>query len=653
VDVDALLSDSGIARIRSAQRRDVIAIRAMYDRVSDDTLYLRFFTFSGGVVAHEVEAQTRPAGDDHASLVAEIGGDVVGVASFERLDRDVAEIAFLVDDTHRARGVGMLLLEQLAATARARGIVKFVADTLPGNGRMLNLFADAGLPVTTEYGSGVIRVGLELRVDESFRSAVDRREALADAISLRRVLAPRSVVVVGVGPEPGDAGPQLLANIRRGGYRGELYAVGPCAEWATGAGVYADLDDVPGQLDLVIVAVPAAAVLGVAVTAAARGAAGLVVGSAGFSESDPSLPADLLRICRDGGLRLIGPHSTGICNTGEAVALNATFCVTPPPSGHIGLMSQSGTVGMAMLDYAARTGVGISTFVSVGDKADVSGNDLLCAWEFDETTTVCALYLESVGNRSKFVRIASRVGRHKPIVAIKPGRDVALDCLFERAGVTRVDSLSHLFGVATLFDLAPLPRGPRVSIVVDDRRSGERARDACSNAGLVVSGSDVVVTEPDAFDAALRAMLCDTSVDAIIAVCTPRAPDAEGSRIASVIGVLQAETVSTPLLACFVGLDTMPVELVGTDRRPVVPYYVSIEAAAHALAAAVRYARWRARPEGPDDQLEGLDARDEMVARVATFAENVPELLEIDLGASAHIRLGSAAPGDPPLRRLR
>jgi acyl-CoA synthetase (NDP forming)/GNAT superfamily N-acetyltransferase len=638
VDLDALLTNTGIVRIRTAQRSDVAAIRDLYDGVSADTLYLRFFTFSGGIVAHEVEAQTRPAGDSHASLLAEIRGHVVGVASFERLDRGsgsdtgsgIAEVAFLVDDTQRGRGIGVLLLEQLAAIARARGIVKFVADTLPDNAQVLHLFADAGLPVTTEHGAGIVRVGVELRCDERFRSAVDRREALADAISLRRVLAPRSVVVVGVGRQPGDPGPQLLANIRRGEYAGELYAVGSGLDQSAGATTYADLDDVPGQLDLVIIAAPAAVVVAVAATAAARGAAGLVVVTGGFAESGAvgaELQADLLRICRDGGMRLIGPNSTGICVLSGGVSLNATFCVTPPHAGRIGVMSQSGIVGMATLDYTARTDVGVSTFVSAGNKADVSGNDLLCAWENDDDTTVCALYLESIGNRQKFARIAARVGRRKPVVAINPGHDLALDDLFEKAGVTRVDTLAQLFGLAALFDLSPLPRGPRVSIVADDCGSGARAARACNAAGLVVARLDMAATAPVAFEVSLRAALSDNTVDAVIAVSTPRSSDAEGSGIASVIAAVSGEGAGKPrkpLLACFFGLHVMPVELAGTDRRQVVPYFVFPDAAADALAAAVRYAQWRAAPGG-----------------------------QLDDTGTLHLSVGGTPVDDPLLRRLR
>jgi acyl-CoA synthetase (NDP forming)/GNAT superfamily N-acetyltransferase len=642
VDLDALLSDTGIVRIRTAQRSDVAAIREMYDRVSADALYLRFFTFSGGVVAHEVEAQTRPGGDDHASLVAQIRGHVVGVASFERLDSgsgrvsETAEVAFFVDDTHRGRGVGMLLLEELAAIARERGIVKFVADTLPGNTRMLHLFADAGLPVTTEHDAGVVRVGLELRCDEAFRSAVDRREALADAISLRRVLAPRSVVVVGVGRQSSDPGPQILANIRRGEYAGELYAVGSGLDQSTGAVSYADLDDVPGPLDLVIVAAPAATVLAVAATAAARGAAGFVVVTGGFAESGTAgaeLQADLVRICRDGGMRLIGPNSTGICVLGGGVSLNGTFCVTAQQAGHIGVMSQSGIVGMATLDYAARTRVGISTFVSAGNKADVSGNDLLCAWENDDDTTVCALYLESVGNRQKFARIAARVGRRKPVVVINPGHDRALDDLFDKAGVTRVDTLAQLFGLAALFDLAPLPRGPRVGIVADERGAGTRAAHACTAAGLVVARLDLGATAPAAFEVSLRAALSDGTIDAVIAVSAPGSSDAEGGGVASVIAALHAEGAGhagKPLLVCFSGLHVIPAELGGTDRRPVVPYFVFPDAAAYALAGAVRYAQWRTRA---NSQLEGIDSTDST------------EVIDVWAGATSV--------ADPLLRRLR
>ena len=652
VGLDALLNDTGIVRIRTVRPSDLAALREMYEGVSEDAHYLRFFSVSRARDGEQLERLTRAADGRHAALLAEVGGTVVGVATWERPDEESheAEIAFLVDNDHHGRGVGMLLLEHLAAGATRHGIDRFVAETLVGNSSMLHVFAEAGFSVTTRYDGGIVHVELPLRLDADFRDATDYREAQADAASLRRVLAPASVAVVGAGSNPAGLGHQILANIVRGGYGGQLYAVNRSAHRVAGVRAYTSLDDVPGPVDLVVVAVPAPVVLAVARQAAKRRVAGLVVITAGFAESGANgarQQHDLTRICREAGMRLIGPNCMGIANADPAVALNATFCPTMPPAGGIGLLSQSGAVGIAALEYATRSGVGISSFVSAGNKADVSGNDLLCAWENDEATTVCALYLESFGNPRKFARVASRVGRQKPVVAVKSGRsvagarsvashtasaatpDIAVDSLFEQAGVTRVDSLAELFDVAALFDLAPLPRGRRVAIVGNSGGPGVLAADACAAAGLDVVGFNdtirrrlsgvlpagaavanpldlLAAADPVTFEAALRVLLDSPDVDAVITVYTPIQPGSAGG-IARAIATVQADAPGKPLLACFLGLETMPSELRAAGGRPVAPYFAFPEPAARALAATVRYAAWRARPLGELREFDGID----------------------------------------------
>jgi len=666
VDADALLSDAGIVRIRSARPDDAPALRKMYGRVSPDTLYLRFFTLSAEVAGEDIDRLTRPADDGHYSLVAEIRGEIVGVATYERLDDPAeAEVAFLVADAYQGRGVGMLLLEHLATVATTQGIVTFVAETLPANARMLHVFSDAGFPVSTKLSNSVVRVVVPLRFDEDFRSAVDAREARADAASLRRVLRPASVVVVGAGSDPAGLGHQVLANIVRGGYRGDLYAVNRSGHRVVGVRAFTDLVSIPGPIDIVVVAVPAASALDVVREAATRGVAGVVMITAGFAEvgaAGRQQQAELVRICRDAGMRLIGPNCMGIANAAADVALNATFTPTAPPPGGIGLMSQSGAVGIAALDYAARSGLGLSTFVSAGNKADVSGNDLLCFWEQDDATTVCALYLESFGNPRKFARIAARVSRSKPIVAVKSGRtvagsrgaashtaaaatpDVAVDSLFDQAGVTRVDSLGELFDVATLFDLAPLPRGRRVAIVGNSGGPGVLAADACESAGLEVvelgattrrrlagllpAGAAIAnpvdllaAADPASFEAALRVLLEDPDVDSVITVYTPIQPGSEIG-ISRAIATVQADRPGKPILACFLGLIEMPKELRSHDGPPLVPFYSFPEPAARALAAVARYAAWRQRPAGAIREFQGVDLVSARTIVQRTLAES-------------------------------
>ena len=485
-EADVLLRSGAIARIRPVRPDDEAALRDLYDRLSARTLYLRFFSTARTSAGQDVTRLVRADPDRHAALQVLLGGRVVAVAGYERLDDPTdAEVAFVVDDSCQGLGIGTLLFEHLTSAAAAQGVRRFIAETLLENARMLHVFRDAGLPVTTRLeAGGTVHVELPLTVDEHYLDIVGTRERVAGNASLTRVLAPTSVVVAGAGANSDGLGHQVLANLVAGGYAGALAGVNRSGESVCGQPAYRSLAEVPGPVDLVIVAVPAAGVLDVARAAAAQHVAGLVVITAGFAEAGPAgaaQQAELLDICRVGSMRLIGPNCMGIANT--AVAMNATFCETLPPAGGISLMSQSGAVGIAALAFAARTGVGVATFVSAGNKPDVSGNDLLAFWETDPATKVCALYLESFGNPRKFARIAARVGRHKPVVAVKSGRsvsgsrgvashtaaaatpDVAVDSLFTQAGVIRVDSLAELFDVATLLDRAPLPSGRRVAIV--------------------------------------------------------------------------------------------------------------------------------------------------------------------------------------------
>ena len=649
-EADVLLRSGAIARIRPVRPDDEAALRDLYDRLSARTLYLRFFSAARTSAGQDVTRLVRADPDRHAALQVLLGGRVVAVAGYERLDDPTdAEVAFVVDDSCQGLGIGTLLFEHLTSAAAAQGVRRFIAETLLENARMLHVFRDAGLPVTTRLeAGGTVHVELPLTPDEHYLDIVGTRERVAGNASLTRVLAPTSVVVAGAGANSDGLGHQVLANLVAAGYAGALAGVNRSGESVCGQPAYRSLAEVPGPVDLVIVAVPEAGVLDVARAAAAQHVAGLVVITAGFAEAGPAgaaQQAELLDICRVGSMRLIGPNCMGIANT--AVAMNATFCETLPPAGGISLMSQSGAVGIAALAFAARTGVGIATFVSAGNKPDVSGNDLLAFWEADPATKVCALYLESFGNPRKFARIAARVGRHKPVVAVKSGRsvsgsrgvashtaaaatpDVAVDSLFTQAGVIRVDSLAELFDVATLLDRAPLPSGRRVAIVGNSGGPGVLAADACEAAGLLVptmgpqardrlaallpAGAAVanpldLLAGADAptFEAALRAVLDDATVDAVITVYTPVRPGAADA-IASAIARCLADHPGTPIVAVFLGIDTIPAPLCDEAGRPALPYYAFPEPAARALAAATRYAEWRDRPVGRTAILDDID----------------------------------------------
>lgn len=645
---DALLIDGRIVRIRPLRATDEPQLRRLYERISARSLYLRFFSPSRGALEADLGRLLRPPAADHENLVAELGGDLVAVAGYERLaDPGVAEVAFLVDDAYHGLGLGSLLLEHLAAAARVGGIDRFVAETLAENAGMLHVFRDAGFEVRTSLQSGVVHVDFPTASSERSLATADAREAAAEFVSLSHLLAPRGVAVVGAGANPAGLGHRIVARLRTAGFAGPVYPVNRSGREVAGLPAWTRLVDVPGPVDLVVVAVPAEAVIEVARGAVARQARALVVTSAGFAEAGPAgmaREAELLAIARAGGMRLVGPNSLGVVNTDRAVRLDATVAPVAPLDGSVGVMSQSGAVGIATLTYAARAGIGVSAFLSVGNKADVSGNDVLCYFERDARTRVVALYLESFGNPRKFARIARRVARHKPVVAVAAGRsvagargarshtaaaagipDLAVDALFAQAGVIRAESLAELLDTVALLDRAALPPGPRVAIVGNSGGAGILAADASSAAGLDVpdltertrvqlARSDATLTNPvdlggeagpGDYDRALTALLDDPEVDAVIAIYAPL--HAVGLRAVGRVLAEAAGRSTKPVVGCLLGVDQPPETMRDPAGRPLVASYSFPEAAVRALAAVSRYAEWRRLPPGRIPELTGID----------------------------------------------
>ncbi|WP_343964994.1 GNAT family N-acetyltransferase, partial [Kribbella koreensis] len=423
---DALASDGSVVHLRPIRRDDEAALMAINHRLSDRSVYLRFFGLSRLTAdehtRHLVEAD--PA-HGHVALVAEVDGVVAGVASYEPMRADEAEMAFLIDDTVHGRGLGTLLLEQLAAVARERGIRHLHADTLAENAPMLRVFLDSGFREVHKLDSGLVELSLDTAYSARTLDRMAERESAAESRSLRPLLSPRCIAVIGAGRKPGGVGHEVLLNLLDGGFTGDLYAVNPKADRIGDITSYPSVEDVPGHVDLAVIAVPAAQVARVIEDCGRAGAGGAVVLSAGFSESgaDGRLAQQkLLEIARRYSLRLIGPNCLGIVNTDPAVRLDATFANVPPMAGSLGLAAQSGAVGIAVLDHAGRIGPGVSEFVSLGNKVDVSGNDLLLHWWNDPRTDVIGLYLESFGNPRKFGRLARLVGRKKPVLVVKSGR---------------------------------------------------------------------------------------------------------------------------------------------------------------------------------------------------------------------------------------
>src|SRR6266540_587751 len=564
-------------------------------------LYRRFFTGGRSGIKADVTRMTRTDGEGHAALLAERRDQVVGVASYEQAGSPgQAEFAILVDDAEHGRGIGTLLLEHLAATARRNGIFELVGEVLAANVPMLRHAADLHPGTRAERDAGVVEVRFATDVVDT--AALDARDRQAERHSLAPLLTPAAVAVVGAGRAPGGIGHEVLVAIRNGGYTGRLYVVNPGAAEIAGVASYPSMAALPGPVDLAMIVVPAPAVAGVLAECGAVGVRAAVVLSSGFGEDGPAgraAQAELVRVARANGIRLVGPNCLGVLNTDPAIRLHATFAEANPSPGGLAVASQSGAVAITILDHATRTGTGLSSFVSLGNKADVSGNDLLSYWYDDLGTRAVALYLESVGNPRRFARIARAIGRRKPVLAVKSGRtasgsragashtaaaaapDVTVDTLFTQAGVIRCDTLGELLDTARLLVDQPLPAGDRLAIVGNAGGVNVLAADAADAAGLAVPELPATVqaaiaavplagagpatlanpvdlgaaATPQAVGTAIRALAVSGEVDAILVVfAATRANDVPGV-LAAIAEAADAASlppeVATALLHCY------------------------------------------------------------------------------------------------------
>jgi acetyl coenzyme A synthetase (ADP forming)-like protein len=671
---DAVLRDGSSARLRAAGPEDSEAVARIVAEAGDRALEERFYRGRDGRPAggpREVLA-AEPA--RHATLVVEAGrpgGErVIGAGRYLPGEDGVdgrAEVILVVARSERGRGIGTVLLEQLIRLARAHGIGEFRADVVGDTQRVLEVFERSGLALRRWEGAGRARVAFATALSDDLMAASLRREGKAVAESLRPLLAPGSLAVVGASRSPGTIGHQHVVNLRKFGYTGEVFLVNPKAEEILGYRCYPSVTAIGRPFDLAIIAVPAPAVEGVLVECAALGVRGACVISAGFAEVSPegrSAQRRLRDVARKAGMRLIGPNCMGLANTDPAISLNGTFAPVYPPAGNVGFLSQSGALGLAVLDYAKTLNIGVSTFVSAGNKADVSANDLLCYWRDDPRTGVIGLYLESFGDPRKFARLARDIAREKPIVAVKSGRsaagtraasshsaalaalDVAVEALFEQAGVIRTDTLEELFDVVTLFASQPIPRGPRVGVVTNAGGPGILLADACEARGLslppLADGTLAALREflpataglsnpidmiaaagPAEYRQAVAVVGNDPQVDALVVLYVPplaTQPEEIAAAIAEAAGEVPAHK---PVLSVFLSSRGVP-DVLRSGPRGALPSFSFPENAAQALGAAVRYGRWLARPEGRALRLEGF-ARDTVRQVVARALEGVAE----------------------------
>ncbi len=632
---DAVLLDGTLVHLRPPAAADRPALDDLHARVSRRSAYLRFFSLSQRAPGRYLDRILAPDERDLPGLVALIGGRPVAVASYERVrGGEEAEVAFLVDDAHQGLGISTLLLEALAADASRRGITRFTAEVLPENEAMLDLFSSVGFATSRRFAEGTVRVEFPLSRTAALLEAVGERERQADARSIDRLLAPKSVAVVGSRAD-GGIGSRIAANLRKGGFAGPVHA------GRTGTRFV-----VPDGTDLAIVTVPAPEVLAVVDGCVRAGVRNLVITSSGFSDAGATgsgREAEVLRLARRAGMRLVGPQSLGLINTAAGVRLWATPTEQRPRPGAVGVLSHSVALGAAMLEEMTRRHIGVSSFVSGGNTADVSGNDLLLYWEQDPATAVVVLYLERFGNPRKFARIARRLARSKPVLAVASARPTgaqpaepgsaggwaaAFDALFRQSGVIRVDRVEELFPVLEVLLAEPLPRGRRVAVLGNSAAAGTLAADAAAGAGLTVRELDAgtqgqlrSVTPAEAAVAnpvdlgesagaqpyahALARLLDAPEVDAVLA----SSASYPGTRRAEVTAALRATARDSdkPVVASLLGgrrerRDPASVE---TRRVPSFPFP---ETAARALGVVADYADWLRSPAGEIPALSGIDA---------------------------------------------
>ncbi len=642
---DVVLSDGSIVRVRALGADDLGLLQRFAGSLTDKTVALMYEAFGD---RNELVRRLAPGGHVHV-LAALREGSIVGLAFHGTGDETRAEVGVVIGDALQGKGLGTVLLGQLAQSAAREGIDLFEASVIPENTAMIELLNELGFPTSTRIEPGVLKVEFPTSVELATVEAFERRESSSVIAAVRNFLEPRSVAVIGASKDRNAIGGRLFHNVLDGAFNGPVYPVNPSSEVIQSVPAYKSILDCPGKVDLAIIVVPARFVIPVAKECAQKGVKALVVISAGFAEvggEGKDLQKQLLEVCRDTGMRLIGPNCMGVVNTEERVGLNGQFSPFVPKPGRMGFLSQSGALGIAVIEHANKLGLGMSSFVSVGNKADISGNDLLTYWEADDMTDLVLLYLESFGNPRKFARIAKRVTRRKPILAVKSGRssagfratqshtgaliassDVTVDALFHQAGVIRMDTLGEMFDVAALLTTQPIPKGKRVAVITNAGGAGILAADACEDRGLVVPEFSAAVqdelkahlnkdagvknpvdmiasaTAPD-FGRVMRAVAKDADIDSILVLFVPPIaikPEDVAREILSAARDLRGKVT---ILATFMAHHGLSEILSEGEVR--VPSYPFPEVAARALARAAEYGAWLRTPPSRIPRFAGL-----------------------------------------------
>jgi acetate---CoA ligase (ADP-forming) len=660
-EATVVLRDGSTLRVRPIRADDEEELSRFFSKLSLESRVFRFFA----AVTNAGASIKRMMDVDYSAryglvAVSGAGHEIVGHAMYVLMDTRKAELALAVADEYQGRGLGTILLGQLAQAAAEAGIDVLEAVVRPENHRMLGVLRESGFPVQSRSEPGEIHAELPTELTPEALMRFEDRERIAAVAAATHLVSPKSVAVIGASRTRGSIGGELFHNLLSYGFTGPIYPVNPAATTLEGLPAHRSVLDIEGPVDLAVITVPAAGVVGVARECAAKKVRGLVVISAGFAEvgdEGSELQRSLVEVCRESGMRLVGPNCMGVINTDPGVKLDATFAPDMPVRGHVGFLSQSGGLGIAVMARAQALGSGVSSFVSVGNKADISGNDLIQFWESDQATSMIMLYLESFGNPRRFARVARRVSRSKPILAVKSGRtqagsratsshtgallsasDVTVDALFQQAGVIRTDTLAELFDTVLLMGSQPLPAGNRVAVLTNAGGPAILCADACEAGGLVVpalpAGTRQALAEflpraastanpvdmiaaatADEYRRAIDVLAACDGIDSIIVIFTPPLV----TQAADVVDAIHASAARLsrriPILSVFMSKETAPHLVHAHDVG--IPYYPFPEDAGRALARAARHAAWLASPEEPAHAPHGID-RDHATAIIAS-----------------------------------
>lgn len=676
-EADVVLRDGGTAHLRPIGPSDTAAVQAFHTAQSQNSIYMRFFTYKSKLSSKELKRFTEVDYKDRVAFVITRGSGIIGIGRYDRLDDPVeAEVAFNISDHYQGRGLGSILLEHLTAAARENGIRKFSAEVLPNNRKMLDVFSDAGYEVERHFDDGVVALSFNIDPTVRSRAVMEAREHRAEARSVRDLMSPSSIAVIGAGSDPGAVGHQLLEHIIEGGFTGPVFAVNPGTLEIGGLVSHASIAEIKEHVELAIIAVPYDEVLKVVDECADAGVGGVLVATAGFADDGAQgseRQRALVKQARANGMRVIGPASLGIVNTLPEVSLNASMAPEMPRRGGLGLFSQSAAIGVLLYAASSRRGIGLSSFLSAGNRADVSGNDMMQHWEDDPDTHAAGLYLESIGNPRKFSRIARRLSQRKPVIVAKsdvmglqlpPGHLVrttqaphgALDAMLRQAGVIRVKTSEELSDIAQIVVSQPLPAGPSIAVVANSLALGKVTVDAAESHGLAVSelaadldlDAGMSVAKP-LLKRRLLQVLQLPHVDSVVVALLP----ARGFSVDNIAAVLHECSVQAgkPVVTAFSGIFDPSIraegllEMTGSEensaapepgphppaadqgatsieRQRGLPCYSSPGTAVAAVAAVVQYAQWVQRDHGEFVEPEGIDT-DAAAALVDDLQQNV------------------------------